>query len=165
MAPSTRIRTFFKPHIFFVLIRVDGAINRLWRAVSKQFGFGDQIHWFLVGGAGRFVYKMYAVSKYIHTRVTRPKVESPPAFLGSEQKEKTTNWSPEGPYIKCFVIQSTLSETDTLGTCSMCPSQRDVCQIGSKERQGPTLSVPFTEVSVTREQTVFLDFYFNVLQL
>ena len=66
---STRIRTFFKPHIFFVLIRVDGAINRLWRAVSKQFDFGDQIHWFLVGGAGRFVYKLYAVSKYIHTRV------------------------------------------------------------------------------------------------
>ena len=45
----------------------------------------------------------------------------------------------------------------------MCPSQRDVRLIesqikgvGSKERQGPTLSVRFTEVSVKREQTVFL---------
>ena len=54
----------FETAYFFVLIRVDGAINRLWRAGSKQFGFGDQIHWFFVGGAGRFVYKMYAVSKY-----------------------------------------------------------------------------------------------------
>ena len=54
----------FETAYFFVLIREDGAINRLWRAGSKQFGFGDQIHWFFVGGAGRFVYKMYAVSKY-----------------------------------------------------------------------------------------------------
>ena len=44
-------------------LRVEGTINRLWRAVSKQCSFGDQIHWFLVRGAGRLVYKMYAVSE------------------------------------------------------------------------------------------------------
>ena len=47
---------------------------------------------------------------------------------------------------------------DTFGTGSKCPSQRDVHLIesnkGSKERQGPTLSVCFREVSVKRESTV-----------
>ena len=35
-----------------------------------------------------------------------------------------------------------------------CPSYRESNK-GSKERQGPTLRVPFTEVSVKRESTVF----------
>ena len=34
-----------------------------------------------------------------------------------------------------------------------CPSYRESTK-GSKERQGPTISVPFTEVSVNRESTV-----------
>ena len=37
-----------------------------------------------------------------------------------------------------------------------CPSYRESNK-GSKERQGPTLSVRFTEVSVKRESTVFDD--------
>ena len=49
---------------------VGGTLTASERAVSKQCSFNDQIHWFLVGGAGRFVYKMYAVSQIsIHTRV------------------------------------------------------------------------------------------------
>ena len=48
--------------------------------------------------------------------------------------------------------QSTLSKTGTFGTGSKCPSLRDVHLIESnkrsKERQGATLSVRFTEVSV-----------------
>ena len=61
-----------------------------------------------------------------------------------------------------LVIQSTLSKTDTFGTCTKCTSQRGVRLIESqikrvyKERQGPTLSVRFTEVSVKRESTVNL---------
>ena len=47
-------------------------------------------------------------------------------------------------------LQSTLSETDTLGTCSMCPSYRESNK-GRKERQGPTLSVRLIEVSCKRE--------------
>ena len=35
---------------FFIRIRVNGALNRLWRAVSKQCGFGDRIDWFRVNG-------------------------------------------------------------------------------------------------------------------
>ena len=61
-------------------------------------------------------------------------------------------------------LQSTLSKTDTFGTGTKCPSQRDVRLIesnkGNKQRQGPTLSVRFTEgsvteVSVKRELTLF----------
>ena len=44
-------------------------------------------------------------------------------------------------------IQSTLSKTDTFGTGTKCPSYRESNK-GSKERQGPTISVRFTEVSV-----------------
>ena len=44
-------------------------------------------------------------------------------------------------------IQSTFSKTDTSGTGTKCPSYRESNK-GSKERQGPTLSVRFTEVSV-----------------
>ena len=49
-------------------------------------------------------------------------------------------------------IQSTLSKKDTFGTGTKCPSQKDVSLIelnkGNKLRQGPTLGVRFTEVSV-----------------
>ena len=46
------------------------------------------------------------------------------------------------------VIQSTLSKSDTFGTgLERCPSYRKSNK-GSKERQGPTLGVRFTEVSV-----------------
>ena len=50
-------------------------------------------------------------------------------------------------------LQSTLSKTDTVGTGTKCPSYRESNK-GSKERQGPTLSVRFKEVSVKRESTV-----------
>ena len=50
-------------------------------------------------------------------------------------------------------LQSTLSKTDTFGTGIKCPSYRESNK-GSKETQGPTLSVRFTEVSVKRESTV-----------
>ena len=50
-------------------------------------------------------------------------------------------------------IQSTLSKTDTFRTSTKCPSYRESNK-GSQERQGPTLSVRFTEVSVKRESTV-----------
>ena len=42
---------------------------------------------------------------------------------------------------------------DTFGTGTKCPSSRELNK-GSKERQGTTLSVRFTEVSVKRESTV-----------
>ena len=42
---------------------------------------------------------------------------------------------------------------DTFGTGTKCPSYRELHK-GSKERQGTTLSVRFTEVSVKRESTV-----------
>ena len=53
-------------------------------------------------------------------------------------------------------VQSTLSKTDTFGTGTKCPSYRESNK-GSKERQGPTLSVRFTEVSVKRgvDRTAF----------
>ena len=41
----------------------------------------------------------------------------------------------------------------TFGTGTKCPSYRELNK-GSKERQGTTLSVRFTEVSVKRESTV-----------
>ena len=49
-------------------------------------------------------------------------------------------------------IQSTLSKSDTFGAGTKCPSKRDARLIresnkGSKEGQGPTLVVHFTEVS------------------
>ena len=49
-------------------------------------------------------------------------------------------------------IQSTLSKSDSFGAGTNCPSKRDARLIresnkGSKERQGPTLVVHFTEVS------------------
>ena len=44
-------------------------------------------------------------------------------------------------------IQSTLSKTDTFGTGTKRPSYRESNK-GSKERQGPTISARFTEVSV-----------------
>ena len=42
-----------------------------------------------------------------------------------------------------------------------CPSYRESNK-GSKERQGPTLSVRFTEVSVEREKTVLLTGVSNI---
>ena len=50
-------------------------------------------------------------------------------------------------------VQSTLSKTDTFGIGTECPSYRESNK-RSKERHGPTLRVPFTEVSVKRELTV-----------
>ena len=44
-------------------------------------------------------------------------------------------------------IQSTLPKMDTFGTGTMCPSYRESNK-GSKEKQGPTVGVRFTEVSV-----------------
>ena len=54
-------------------------------------------------------------------------------------------WTPWGPAVCVRLIESQIK--DTLGTCSMCPSYRESNK-GSKERQGPTLSVRFTEVSI-----------------
>ena len=53
-------------------------------------------------------------------------------------------------------LQSTLYTTDTFGTGTKCPSYRKSNR-GSKERQGPTLGVRFTEVSVKRESTVYCE--------
>ena len=44
-------------------------------------------------------------------------------------------------------IQSTLPKKDAFGTSTTCPSYRESNK-RSKERQGPTLGVRFTEVSV-----------------
>ena len=60
-----------------------------------------------------------------------------------------------------FHIQSTLSKMDTFGSRTKCPSYRQSNK-GSKERQGPTRSVHFTEVSVKRESTIMYLFIFLV---
>ena len=44
-AISTRTWRFFKLHIFY-----PDSLKPLWRAVSKQCGFGVRIHWFRVDG-------------------------------------------------------------------------------------------------------------------
>ena len=44
----TQIRTFLKPHIFF-LDSCECGFKPLWRAASKQCGFGVRILWFRVG--------------------------------------------------------------------------------------------------------------------
>ena len=49
-----------------------------------------------------------------------------------------------------FSVLSTLPRADTFGTGTKCPSYRESNK-GSKERQGPTLGVRFTKVSVKRE--------------
>ena len=57
------------------------------------------------------------------------------------------------------IIQSTLSKTDTFGTgtkgsvLERCRSYKESNK-GNKQRQGPTLGVRFTEVSVKRESAV-----------
>ena len=61
----------------------------------------------------------------------------------------------EHAYYLSYFIQSTLSKTDTFGTGTSCPSYRESNR-GRKERQGPTLGVRFTEVSVKRESTVII---------
>ena len=48
----TRIGTFLKPHIFY-LDSCEWGFNPLWRAASKQCGFGVRIHWFRVGEGKR----------------------------------------------------------------------------------------------------------------
>ena len=58
--------------------------------------------------------------------------------------------------LDCSILQSTLSKTDTFGTGTKCPSYRESNK-GSKERQGPSLGVRFTEVSVKRESTLLLN--------
>ena len=57
-----------------------------------------------------------------------------------------------------IVLQSTLLKMDTFETSSMCvlersPSYRESNK-GSKEKQGPSVGICFTEVSVKRELTV-----------
>lgn len=42
----TRIQTFVRPHIFFIRICGNGALHHSVERVSKQYGFGVQIHWF-----------------------------------------------------------------------------------------------------------------------
>ena len=44
-------------------------------------------------------------------------------------------------------LQSTLAKSDTSGAGTNCPSYREPNK-GNKERQGPTLGVRYTEVSV-----------------
>ena len=57
-------------------------------------------------------------------------------------------------------IQTTLSKTDTFRISTKCPSKGNVHVIAiksdkrPKKRQGPTVGVCFTEVSVKRESTV-----------
>ena len=58
---STQIPTFLNPHIFYPDSCGRG-LKPLWRAVSKQCGFGVWIHWFRVDGGPKRV-KKYAVSK------------------------------------------------------------------------------------------------------
>ena len=50
-------------------------------------------------------------------------------------------------------LQSTLSKTDSFGTGTKCPSYRESNK-RSKERQGQTLSVRFTEVSVLQRRPI-----------
>ena len=50
-----------KLHIFYQAQCRQG-LQPLWRVVSKQCGFSDQIHWFCVDGEPIHV-KKYAVSK------------------------------------------------------------------------------------------------------
>ena len=53
---STRIPTFLKPHIFYP-DSCGRCLKSPWRAVSKQHGFGDWIHWFRVDRGPIFVKK------------------------------------------------------------------------------------------------------------
>ena len=51
------------------------------------------------------------------------------------------------------IVQSTVSKTDTFRISTMCLSKMNVLftrgsNKGSKERQGPTLHISFTEMSV-----------------
>ena len=74
--------------------------------------------------------------------------------LGSEDERENIGTATGNP----DTLQSTLSKTDTFGTGTKCPSYRESNK-GSKERQGPTLSVRFggvrlKEVSVKRQSTV-----------
>ena len=52
----------FFNRISFIRIRVNGALNPLWKAVSKQCGFGVRVHWFRENGRPIRV-KRCAVSK------------------------------------------------------------------------------------------------------
>ena len=64
-------------------------------------------------------------------------------------QEKSTTLSEQRNYTHGIElgVQSTLSKTDTFGTGTKCPSYRESSK-RSKQRQGPTLSVRFTEVFV-----------------
>ena len=52
-----------------------------------------------------------------------------------------------------LTLQSTPSKEDNFGSGTVCPSYKESTK-RSKERQGPTLAVRFTEVFVKRESTV-----------
>ena len=54
---------------FFIRIRVNSALKRLWRAVSKQYGFGDRIDWFRVNGRPIINIKRVCSFKSIWIRV------------------------------------------------------------------------------------------------
>ena len=53
----------FLNRIFVIRIRVNGALNCLWRAVSKQFCFDVRIHRVRIYGGPMYITKKFAVSK------------------------------------------------------------------------------------------------------
>ena len=89
-------------------------------------------------------------TRSVFTCAFRAKRELHCIFLG---KKAIILTSKHGTTIFSSPLQSTLSKTDTFGTGTKCPCYKESNK-GSKERQGPTLSVRFTEVSVKRESTV-----------
>ena len=70
-------------------------------------------------------------------------INPPNASQGCLAKRKKTRYFLQ----LIFNVQLTLSKTDTFGTGTKCPSYRESNK-RIKEKQGPTLSVHFTEVSI-----------------
>ena len=54
----------FLNRIFVIRIRVNGALNCLWRAVSKQFCFDVRIHWVGRDGGPMHIKKSLRLQKY-----------------------------------------------------------------------------------------------------